>query len=200
MSSPPSKKRAVSPTAATADPKRSRTAAPEDMKNSVADNKKSEKIAAVLQQTAETEFYPSVSNNTTHRFQPLTSAQHYTANRDNTSPRLTTEMDEEKQLATAVARFRPLPGPPPPGFDVETLPVYRAPISHKVAGWTVINAPTTTPTPAPEEPAIVNELEVAGVDDPVTVAPTPADQTCHWHGCNKSFSGFNGPTLLWVSS
>jgi hypothetical protein len=97
-----------------------------------------------------------------------------------------------------VARFRPLPGPVPSGFDVESLPVYRAPISHRVAGWTVINAPATTPTPAAEELEAVNEHESA-VEDPIATPSTSDEQKCLWANCNKSYSGFNGPTLLWVS-
>jgi hypothetical protein len=65
-----SKKRSASPSAVPADPKRSRTAAPEDKENSVADNEQSEGNAVIMQRTAEAEFYPSVSNSTTHRFSP----------------------------------------------------------------------------------------------------------------------------------
>jgi hypothetical protein len=39
-------------------------------------------------------------------------------------------MTEQEQLATAIARFRPLTGPLPLGFDVDSLPIFRTPIPH----------------------------------------------------------------------
>jgi hypothetical protein len=199
MPSPPSKKRAASPADDSITPKRLRGGTPSEKEEQVAASKETGN-APVSQHNASEDFFTEVSNNTSHRQQPLTIEQHYDRSHGSVSPRLPSEMTEDHQLATAVARFRPLPGPVPSDFDVESLPVYRAPVSHKVAGWTVINAPATTPTIAPEEPQAVNEPEVAGVNDPVTVAPTPADQTCQWTGCSKTFSGFNGSTLLWVRS
>ena len=107
-------------------------------------------------------------------------------------------MSEEQQLAVAVARFRPLDGPLPPGFDVETLPVYRAPVSH-------LNVPAawTRPAPlaaAPQEAEDDNQDVGAAVAGPVTAQDTPENQTCQWASWTKTFSGFNGPILVWVDS
>ncbi|KAH0285087.1 hypothetical protein M436DRAFT_86000 [Aureobasidium namibiae CBS 147.97] len=114
-------------------------------------------------------------------------------------------MTEEQQLAITVARSRPLDGPLPPGFDVETLPVYRAPISHPNM---TVNPRSAVSSSAPEHDGAVGEAVTAGVNDavpravlsavahPIAVASTPETQTCHWATCTKTFSGFNAPTFL----
>jgi hypothetical protein len=112
------------------------------------------------------------------------------------SPHRPSDMTDRQKVAIAVARFRPRDGPLPAGFDVETLPTYRESISHqgyKVAGWTCINNRTASSTGASTEP------EAANVNDPIAANSTPGDQICRWNGCSRSFSGINGPTLLWVS-
>ena len=111
-------------------------------------------------------------------------------------------MTEQEQLATAIARFRPLNGPLPPGFDVESLPVFRTPISHPTT-------PAVKPDVAAEEPDVVSEpgvmpeeaeTKTAPVQDPVAISTTTsADKLCQWAGCNRTFSDSNAPTLLWVS-
>jgi hypothetical protein len=81
-------------------------------------------------------------------------------------------------------------------------------VSHKVAGWTCIHAPTTsaTTTPAtttyitsPSESVAIAESDVSAMDDPITVAAITTEQTCNWASCTKSCTGFNGHTLFWVS-
>lgn len=110
-----------------------------------------------------------------------------------TSPRLPSEMSEEQQLAVAIAHFRPLDRPLPPGFEVESLPVYRAPISH--SGLAVDEPPTPLITSAEE-----SEPASGAVEGPTTAQDTPEaqTQTCHWATCSKTFYGFNAPTLLHV--
>jgi hypothetical protein len=179
-------------------PKRLRGGTPSEREEQVAASKETGNATVSMQSAAE-DFFSKVSNNITRHQQPLTIEQHYDRSHGHVSPRIPFEMTGEQQLATAVARLRPLDGPLPPDFDIESLPVYRAPVLHKVAGWTWITAPAAIPTTAPEKPEAVNEPEVAGVNDPATVAPTPADQTCQRTGCSKTYPGFNGPTLLWVS-
>ncbi|KAG9571492.1 hypothetical protein KCU79_g65, partial [Aureobasidium melanogenum] len=68
-----------------------------------------------MQSQAVAEFYP----------------EHYAATGGRASPRLPHEMDEEALLATAIARFRPLNQPLPPGFDIESLPVPSLPSTQK---------------------------------------------------------------------
>lgn len=104
-------------------------------------------------------------------------------------------MTEKQRLAVAVARFRPLVGPLPAGFDIGSLPTYRGPVSHDYSG-ALVQLSTTTTT---DEVETADEPESSGVNDPIAVDSAPDDQVCKWSGCSRSFSGINGPTLLWVS-
>jgi hypothetical protein len=113
-------------------------------------------------------------------------------------------MSEQEQLATAIACFRPLNAPLPPGFDVESLPVYRTPISHPA----ITAAAAEEPDVAAEESDVVHEpaampeeaeTETAPIGNPIAASTTTPDQICQWAGCSKTFSGLNAPTLLWVS-
>jgi hypothetical protein len=106
-------------------------------------------------------------------------------------------MTEEQRLAVAVARFRPLGGPLPVGFDIESLPTYRSPVSHDSSGALV--QPSTTTTTTTDEVETSDEPGPSGVNDPIAVDSTPGDQICKWTGCSRSFLGAKGPTLLWVS-
>jgi hypothetical protein len=87
--------------------------------------------------------------------------------------------------------------------DVESLPVFRTPISHPTI--TTVEPDVTAEKPdVVGEPAAMPEeaeTETAPIQDPVTVSnTTSADKLCQWAGCNGTFSGSNAPTLLWVST
>jgi hypothetical protein len=104
-------------------------------------------------------------------------------------------MTEERRLAVAVARLRPLGGPLPAGFDIESLPTYRGPVSHDSSG-ALVQPSTITTT---DEVKTTDEPGSSGVNDPIAVDSTPDAKVCKWTGCSRAFSGANGPTLLWVS-
>ncbi|KAH0330827.1 hypothetical protein KCU71_g64, partial [Aureobasidium melanogenum] len=114
-----------------------------------------------MQSQAVAEFYP----------------EHYAATGGRASPRLPHEMDEEALLATAIARFRPLNQPLPPGFDIESLPVYRAPVSFQdfesAGAESTEHAKTPMSDAGPSYPALEDHT-VAPTQTAVAVA-SPAE-------------------------
>lgn len=215
MSSANDKKRAASPAGTPPAPKRSQITASPEMTSDIADDREESTTTSVaMHSRAVAELFPEVRRSTPYHKLLLMLGQHYAASNGRVSPRHASEMTEEHQLAVAVARFRPLDGPLPAGFDIESLPVYRGPMSHlsMTAVSTGSDARVTpnatapeesAPVSAPEDDAAVNEPAATAVDDPIAVDSTPEapeDQICHWASCTKTFSGFNGPTLLWVCS
>ncbi|KAG9693324.1 hypothetical protein KCU76_g6059, partial [Aureobasidium melanogenum] len=99
-------------------------------------------------------------------------------------------MDEEALLATAIARFRPLNQPLPPGFDIDSLPVYRAPVSlqkfksadaESTEHATSLVSDAGPSSPAPEDPA---------------AHPTPQRLSCERQGYSENFDGADAPARL----
>ncbi|CAD0095935.1 unnamed protein product [Aureobasidium mustum] len=139
--------------------------------------------------------------------QLLTCKQHYAATGGRASPRLPHEMSEEALLATAIARFRPLNQPLPDGFDLESLPVYRAPISHQeieAAGVESSEHATTPPSVVEPSSHAPEDLDAASTQPAVASRGPDATQSaaqrlsCQWHGCSRTFAGADGPALLVV--
>ncbi|KAH0365970.1 hypothetical protein KCU65_g5706, partial [Aureobasidium melanogenum] len=131
--------------------------------------------------------------------------EHYAATGGRASPRLPHEMDEEALLATAIARFRPLNQPLPPGFDIDSLPVYRAPVSHheiedadvettEHATRLLSDAGPSSPA-AEDQPVPPTQTAVAAIS-PRADQPTPQRLSCEWHGCGRNFEGADAPARL----
>ncbi|KAH0401978.1 hypothetical protein KCU89_g3611, partial [Aureobasidium melanogenum] len=142
-----------------------------------------------MQSQAVAEFYP----------------EHYAATGGRASPRLPHEMDEEALLATAIARFRPLNQPLPPGFDIESLPVYRAPVSFQdfesAGAESTEHAKTPMSDAGPSYPALEDHTvaptqTAVAVASPGTAQPTPQRLSCEWQGCSRNFEGADAPARL----
>ncbi|KAG9858617.1 hypothetical protein KCU98_g513, partial [Aureobasidium melanogenum] len=145
-----------------------------------------------MQSQAVAEFYP----------------EHYAATGGRASPRLPHEMDEEALLATAIARFRPLNQPLPPDFDIDSLPVYRAPVSlqkfksadaESTEHATSLASDAGPSSPALEDPSVAPAQTAVAGASPSAAHPTPQCLSCEWQGCSKNFDGADAPARLVVS-
>ncbi|KAK5999415.1 hypothetical protein QM012_005540 [Aureobasidium pullulans] len=139
--------------------------------------------------------------------------EHYAATGGRASPRLPHEMTEEGRLATAIARFRPLNQPLPPGFDLESLPMYRTPVSlptfeefHAANALMSMAASTQHVValslaaqslfPAPGALPFALEQPTSAAADPQAAQPAPQPLSCQWEGCRRNFSGDDAPASL----
>jgi hypothetical protein len=94
MSSIPSKKRAASPADNTMTSKRLRAGTPSELDDQVANIKQPDNASGGMQDAVK-DFFSEVSYTVTRQQQSLISAQYYSVNQGNVSPRLPSEMDEE---------------------------------------------------------------------------------------------------------
>ncbi|KAG9666188.1 hypothetical protein KCU99_g4825, partial [Aureobasidium melanogenum] len=91
--------------------------------------------------------------------------------------------------------------PEPPEHDTRDE-LHSEPETIKIAGWTCVNTRLVATTAPDHTPSETSQKDDDGDEEMTTTASTKSDtdesRDCEWEGCDKTFTGFNAPTLLYL--